>query len=409
MPRKQECAKNPRSRAPSARPELFSCARRGWFDGSWRLEHFCLGASIVLIGLLAAEAASAQLVRRADPDDLQRQAVRDREQNEQAMRRALAGSRLEIVPARPVQGHTVRARITVLYGAAPAGHCPEPASVALRREGARTIVSMPSSPCANPLERSHWAAELPLGRLPAGEHAIELEVSNELGLAPVKSATVTVRRPVSPEEALAVATDEGAAEVAAVLAGNRFTPDGLDAVLSHACQRDRGPEGPVIVRALLAGGARPAAALHTAAIGSPGCLRELLDAGADPDLDIARADGIRLGSAPEAPRFKPAPAGTPLYFAVRGRHAGNVRTLLEAGADPNKQFGTGHSAYAETYAFGDDAAALEIRHLLQARGGALTLAQRVAMAGRQVGGVARAGVFLAICQLAAWSSGSCMH
>ena len=326
------------------------------------------------------------------------------------MRHALAGPRLEIVPARPVEGHTVRARMTVLYGAVPVGHCPQPQQLSLRREGPRTIVSMPSAPCANPLARSHWIAELSLGRLPVGEHAVELEVGNSLGIAPVKTATVFVRPPVSGEEALAVATDEGAAEVEALLAEGRYTPEAIDAVLGHACQRrEAGRDDAAIVRALLAAGGSPASVLHVAALGSPSCLNALLEAGADPDLDIAGLPGIRLGSAAGAPRFKPAPAGTPLYFAVRGRQLANVRALLEAGADPNKAFGQGDSAFAEAHALGDDAAAREIRQLMQARGGALTVAQRLSLAGRQVTGSVRAGAFLAICQLSAWTSGSCMH
>ncbi|GAB6899606.1 ankyrin repeat domain-containing protein [Kineosporia succinea] len=61
---------------------------------------------------------------------------------------------------------------------------------------------------------------------------------------------------------------------------------------------------------------------EAAAWGSPGQVRRLLRAGADPDV---RGEG----------------GSTPLYRASLGNRSENVRVLLAAGADPNLESGPG--------------------------------------------------------------------
>ncbi|TFY98378.1 ankyrin repeat domain-containing protein [Ramlibacter humi] len=369
-----------------------------------------LAAVLLLVAAASAYAQQPPPARAADDAYRQRMIEREQEMKRQSMRAALGNSRIEFRPETPTEGHSVTARVIVVGGGGQPDQCPDPEAAVVRREDARIVVAVPSTPCADPRSKSVWTADIPLGRLAPGPQTVALEVANTLGLATLRSTELQVRRIASEQEALAVASDEGAAELASRLAARRYPQDTLDAVLSHACSwpRARGDEADVVDR-LLAAGARPAAALHTAASGSPGCLKALLAAGADPNLDIAGLPGIPLGDGPTAPRFKPAPAGTPLYFAVHSRRADSAALLLDAGADPNRPFGAGHSAYAESHVIGDDEKALALRGMLEAKGGRLTFAQRVALAGRTAAGVVKGGAFLAICQLAAWTSGSCMH
>ncbi|MEJ6023911.1 hypothetical protein [Ramlibacter sp. PS4R-6] len=368
-------------------------------------------ALVFALSLFAAMSAAAQEVRAVDGDYYRRMAEREKASKLQSVRYAVSLSRIEALPMQPTEGHTVRLKGGVITGAVPEGHCADGPSTSLTREGARIKVSVPAVPCANPLAASANGFELIVGRLPPGDYTVELEVPNDAGVAPAKSLPLKVRAIASDMDRLIVAVEESPADVAKALATQKYDVDSLEAALNHACQWEDNArtDKAGIARVLATAGAKPASALHGAAHGSTQCLRALLALGADPNQDIASLPGVRLGTGKDALRFKPAPWGTPLYFAVHSRKAENIRILLDAGADPNKGFGGGHSAYAESHLIGNDAGALAIQRSLQERGGSLTLVQRAKMAGGTVGGAAVGAVFLAICQVAAWTNSSCMH
>jgi hypothetical protein len=358
-----------------------------------------------------APPALAQEVRAVTPEYYQRMAEREKQLKVEQTRNNLSYSRLEPMPERPTEGHTLRLKVGVWTGATPQGQCADANAITWLREGKRIKVNVPAAPCANSAAAAPISVDVAVGRLPPGEYAIELDVANDIGLSPVKSVALKVRPFTNDMDRLVAAVEESAGAVSETLAAYRYDQDSLDAALNHACQWEDAARSDkaAVARVLVAAGAKPVSAIHGAAHGSTQCLRALLAAGADPNIDIATLPGVRLGTGPNALRFKPGPAGTPLFFAVHSLKEENMRVLLDAGADPNRTFGSGHSAYAESHVIGDSKAAMDIRKSLEARGGTLSLVQRASLATGMAGGIVKGAGFLAICQLAAWMSGSCMH
>jgi hypothetical protein len=216
---------------------------------------------------------------------------------------------------------------------------------------------------------------------------------------------------VSETEALLIAVEEKPGDVVAVLERGRFGQNALDVALDKACSsassssNRRNPDNPETVRALLSKGANPGAVVHQASQEAPRCLKLLVEGGADVNTDLASLPTLIHPSGSGAYRARG--EGTPLFFAVRMRNLETAKILLEAGADPNKTFGSGKSAYSESLRlFGKpDPQTQAIRDLMEAKGASLTLAQKQSRAAEKASNAAKGAAYVAGCLLAAFFGG----
>jgi hypothetical protein len=323
----------------------------------------------------------------------------------------LSLSTLSAQPENATPYQDVKLRAGILVQGLQPDTCPDPTRVTVVRQERTFRLTYPTTPCANPYAFNAPPVELNVGRLEAGEYLFELEVPNDLGLDPVKAQRLTVRTVATDDEALMIAVTESAADVQQWLARRKFTQERLDTALNMACGSTGGRNGddPATVRALLAAGAQPNAAIHQAALFGPRCMALLLAAKADPNIDIAEVQGSLLSYTGEGPRFKVGHEGPPLLYAVRSRNVETTRLLLEAGADPNRSFGLGKSPYAESHSaiLGDDEKVRAIRQLMEARGGSRTLAQRARAGAQWTAGAAAAGGYLTVCLVSVLFGGKC--
>ena len=351
--------------------------------------------------------------RAVGPDYVQKLLEREEADKRKTRKYYLGLSRIEVAAenATPCQDVVVKTGL-VVQGLEP-GMCPDPAGVTVAREERTFRVTYPLAPCANPYAFTAPPVELKLGRLQPGTYTFTLNVPNDVGLDPVRQATLTVRPVATDDEAFMIAVTESAADVSQWLARRKFSQDRLDTALNMACGHTHGRNGddPATVRVLLAAGAQPNTAIHQAAQSGPRCLEVLIAAKADVNLDISQVPGSLLTytNDPSLPRFKVGHEGPPLLYAVRTRHVENARRLLESGADPNRSYGFGKSAYAETFTplLPEDERVRAIRALMEERGGSRTLAQRARAATQWTEGAVKSGGFVTLCLMSALFGGKC--
>lgn len=366
-----------------------------------------------MLGCCLASAAIAQPppVRAVDGDYIRRMQEREEADKRKARKYYLSLSTLSALPenATPYQDVKLKAGI-VLQGLEP-GVCPDQARAAVTRQDRTFRLTYPLTPCANPYAFNEPPVELNLGRLEPGDYVLELGVPNDLGLDPVKTQRLTVRPVATDDEALMIAVTESVADVQQWLARRKFSQDRLDTALNMVCGSPGGRNGddPATVRALLAAGAQPNAAIHQAAQAGPRCLALLIAAKADVDIDISRLPGSLLSYTGEGPRFAVGHEGPPLLYAVRSRNVETTRLLLQAGADPNRSFGLGKSPYAESHSpvLGDDEKVRAMRQLMEAHGGSRTMAQRARAGVQWTAGAAAAGGYLTVCLVSVLFGGKC--
>lgn len=342
-----------------------------------------------------------------DSSYLERQAAMKAAERRQWQRANLElYSSLLVSPELPTDRHTVRLKTAVPAAAMGEGMCMDPSRVHTRRADRVIVVEYPSVPCEKPLETAK-TVELPIGRLPAGEYVVRLEVvPNDFDLSPVREKKFTVLAVGSTDRALAIAVEEGAADVATVLETAHPDQATLERALGLACLQNRDGAEDATMQLLLAAGAQPEADLLHRAAGhkSSGCVAWLLGRGADPNQDIAALPGL----ANRHSSFR----GTPLAFAVRTNRPENAALLLAAGAEPNGRFDGIRSAYLESVVITEIQQrknVREIRTMLEARGGALSIDQRAWLVAQKALGAAAVAAFAVICTLETLEDGSCMH
>jgi hypothetical protein len=350
--------------------------------------------------------------RAVGPDYVQKLLEREEADKRKTRKYYLSLSRLEVEPGNATPYQDVVVRPGLVGQGLPPGMCPDPGNVTMERQDRTFRVTYPYVACANPYAFTAAPVALKAGRLEPGNYTFELIVPNDLGLDPVKSVPFAVRAVPTDDEAFMIAVTESAADVSQWLARRKFSQDRLDTALNMACGHTHGRNGddPATVKVLLAAGARPNAAVHQAAQSGPRCLAVLIAAKADVNLDISQVAGSLLSyTGEDTPRFKVGFEGPPLLYAVRTRNVETVRLLLEAGADPNRSYGFGKSAYAETFTplLPEDERVRAIRALMEERGGSRTLAQRARAATQWTEGAVKSGAFVTICLMSVLFGGKC--
>lgn len=369
-------------------------------------------SAALLCALLLAPCAPAQPVRAANADDYQRLAEREAQAKRQQRLFGLRGTGISVSPETPTALNELRIRVSFRPEAFAPESCPDTVRASVARKPGAIRVQIPLMPCTEQQRYTLRPLELSAGHVEAGEYSVEVDIQNDVGLSPAHAVPLAVRPVTTDEQAMMVAVGESAADVAAQIARRKPTQEVLDAALFTACTRmppGRNVDDPHTVGLLLAAGARPEAALHGAAGHSPWCLRLLIAAGADVNQDLASQPGIYPGGVPSQYRFKPGPYGTPLHFAVRARNPETTRILLEAGADPNRTFAGGQSAFGTAFMpeMGDSPQLQQVRQLMAEHGGSRTVAQRAAAGKQAVEGAAKAGAFLGICWFSVLFGGKC--